>query len=320
MSGPKGFDEFDLIGRLFRPLAKDSPEALGLMDDAAILPGRPGFDLIVTKDAIVEGVHFLSTDPLDLVARKALRVNLSDLAAKGAEPYGYLLAVAWPPHITDHESFARGLQEDQDHFGLKLFGGDTVSTPGPMTVSITMLGWVPEGGTVKRSGAQVGDDLVVSGAIGDGYLGLHACQGKLSHLDPVHIEHLQERYRLPRPRLDLRLVWSSLKAGADISDGVIADAGRIAEASGLGVQIDLEDLPLSLAAEAWVMRASNECEALVALATGGDDYELVGATRPGTPGPWTRIGRFTPGGGVYVTYAGEEVMLARTGFRHGKDR
>ncbi|MDP9103658.1 MAG: thiamine-phosphate kinase, partial [Pseudomonadota bacterium] len=150
-------DEFDSIARLFRPLAT-APEALGLMDDAAVLTSRLGFELVVTADAIVEGVHFLPDDPPELVARKLMRVNLSDLAAKAAEPYGYMLTVAWSPAWDEarRAAFARGLGEDQAAFGLKLFGGDTVATPGPMTASVTMFGWVPQGRMVRRSGAQVG--------------------------------------------------------------------------------------------------------------------------------------------------------------------
>ena len=130
MSGP---DEFESISRLFKPLAADAPEARGLMDDVAVITPRSGHDLVVTKDALVEGVHFLPDDPLDLVAKKLLRVNLSDLAAKGAEPFGYLLSTSWSPRCgwAEREAFAAGLKEDQAHYGVKLFGGDTTSTPGP---------------------------------------------------------------------------------------------------------------------------------------------------------------------------------------------
>ena len=163
-------DEFETIARLLRPLTGGAPEALNLADDAAVIPSRPGFDLVVSKDALVCGVHFLPDDPLDLVARKLLRVNLSDLAAKAAEPYGYFLAVAWPENTgwPERERFAAGLAKDQDLFGLRLFGGDTVATPGPLTLSVTIIGWVPQGRMVRRSGAQPGDHLLVSGEIDDG--------------------------------------------------------------------------------------------------------------------------------------------------------
>ena len=151
-------DEFDFIGQLMKPLARGAPEALGLLDDAAVIPSRPGFDLVVTKDAIVEGVHFLPSDPLDLVARKLLRVNLSDLAAKAAAPYAWFLAVSWPARCgwPERQAFAEGLRRDQDAFGLTLLGGDTTSTPGPLTASATLLGWVPAGQALLRSWARAG--------------------------------------------------------------------------------------------------------------------------------------------------------------------
>jgi len=177
----RDLDEFGEIARLFRPLAS-SPEALGLLDDAAVLTWRSGHELVVTADAIVEGVHFLPQDPPHGVAQKLLRVNLSDLAAKAAEPYGYLLTVAWPSHWDEPKrtAFARGLREDQTRFGLTLLGGDTVFTPGPMSASVTMLGWARTGEMVKRSGAKAGDILLVSGSIGDGYLGLRAAKGEFA--------------------------------------------------------------------------------------------------------------------------------------------
>ena len=177
--------EFDFIARVLRPLTFGAPEALGLSDDAAVVPSRPGFDLVITKDAMVEGVHFLPDDPPGQVAQKLLRVNLSDLAAKGAEPYGYFLAVAWPGHMdaVARTAFAAGLEADQRRFGLKLFGGDTVSTPGPLTLSATLLGWVPTGAVVRRDGARPGHRVLLSGTIGDGGLGLRAAQGGLAELE-----------------------------------------------------------------------------------------------------------------------------------------
>ena len=239
-------DEFETIARLFRPLTRGAPEALDLLDDAAVLPGRPGFDLVITKDAVVQGVHFLPDDPLDLVARKLLRVNLSDLAAKAAEPFGYLLAVAWPKGA-DREAFARGLAQDGEAFGLVLLGGDTVSTPGPLTASVTMLGWVPEGRMVKRFGARPGDLLVVSGTIGDGVLGLAAASWEFEDAA------LADRYRLPQPRLELReALRAHAHAAVDVSDGLLADAGHIAKASGCAVRVELERVPLSASARDWL--------------------------------------------------------------------
>src|ERR1700761_9338811 len=155
-----------------KPLTKGAPEALGLLDDAALIAPRPGFDLVVTADMIVEGVHFLPSDPLDLVAKKLLRVNLSDLAAKAAEPFGWFLSVSWPGRCgwAEREAFARGLGEEQDAIGLKLVGGDTTSTPGGLTASATLLGWAPSGQARLRGAARAGDVVLASGVIGDGWL------------------------------------------------------------------------------------------------------------------------------------------------------
>jgi thiamine-monophosphate kinase len=298
-------DEFETIARLFRPLTRGAPEALDLTDDAAILQSRPGYDLVITKDALVEGVHFRPEDPLDLVARKLLRVNLSDLAAKAAEPFGYFLAVSWSERCgwPERELFARGLAEDGQVFNLSLLGGDTTSTPGPLTASVTMLGWAPEGRMVKRSGAKPGDLLAVSGTIGDGYLGLRG------------VPELIDRYRLPRPRLDLRPALQHVQAAADVSDGLLADAGHIAEASGCAVRIDLDKTPLSEPARHWFESQPDREAALLALASGGDDYEIVCAA-PHAPGGFTVVGVFEEGQGVTVTRQGQALTPGQLGYRH----
>lgn len=298
-------DEFETIARLFRPLTRGAPEALNLTDDAAVLQSRPGYDLVITKDALVEGVHFRPEDPLDLVARKLLRVNLSDLAAKAAEPFGYFLAVSWSERCgwPERERFARGLAEDGQAFNLSLLGGDTTSTPGPLTASITMLGYVPEGRMVKRDGARPGDLLAVSGTIGDGYLGL---QG---------VPELLDRYRLPRPRLDLRQTLQHAHAAADVSDGLLADAGHIAEASGRAVRIDLEKTPLSEPARRWLDAQPDREAALLALAAGGDDYEIVCAAAHAPEG-FTIVGAFEEGQGVLVTHNGRTLTPGQLGYRH----
>ncbi len=322
--GPGAIDEFDLIARLLRPLTGGAPEALSLLDDAAVLPARPGFDLVVTKDMIVEGVHFLTSDPLDLVARKLLRVNLSDLAAKAAQPYAYFLAVSWPPRCgwAEREAFARGLAEDQAAFGVTLLGGDTTATPGPLAASATLLGWVPAGGALLRSGARPGDVVLVSGVIGDGWLGLKAALGEIAAPGAL------ARYRLPDPRLELRQALAAAHACADVSDGLIADAGHIALASGVRLDIDLERIPLSQEGLAHVERAPGRLAALIDLATGGDDYELVCTAAPERAGAviaqarargvrMTAIGRAAEGQGVRALYEGRETILARQGYRHG---
>ncbi len=303
--------EFDWIERLLRPLTRGAPEALDLLDDAAVLPSRPGFDLVVTKDAMVAGVHFLPDDPPDLVARKLLRVNLSDLAAKGAEPYGAFLAVAWPTG-TDwafKEAFVRGLARDGEVYRLPLLGGDTVSTPGPLTLSATLLGWVPAGEAVLRRGAAPGDVLAVSGPIGDGWLGLGEARSGVEG-------RLAGRYRLPEPRLDLLGAIRTARAAADISDGLLADAGHIAEASGCAVRIDLDRAPLSAEAAAWLAGQGDRTQALVRLATGGDDYQVAAAFRGEVPEGFTAIGVFEAGQGVQVRADGATVAVDRLGWSH----
>ncbi len=328
MSGPP--DEFEWIARGLAPLAEGAPEAFGLTDDAAAIPSRPGFDLIVSKDAMVEGVHFLADDPPDLVARKLLRVNLSDLAAKGADPYGYFLAVAWPAKYgwPERQAFARGLDDDQRRFGLKLFGGDTVATPGPLTASLTILGWTPAGRMVRRAGAQAGDVIFVSGTIGDAYLGLLTAKGLRVIKSYKQAAWLADRYRLPQPRSGLaQALRDHVHAAADISDGLIADAGKIAAASGVGLEIDLDRLPLSEPAAAWLERAASPVEARVELATGGDDYEIVCAAAPeDTPAllaaaevagiALSPIGAATAGSGVRVFVDGLKVEVAQSGYVH----
>lgn len=325
MSAADRPDEFETIARLLRPLAGD-PAARGLADDCAVLPVGGGRDLVLTHDTLVEGVHFLPGDPLDLVARKLLRVNLSDLAAKGAEPFGYLLSTAWSPRCdwTAREAFARGLAEDQAAFGLTLLGGDTVGTPGPLTVGATMLGWCPTGAAPSRAGARPGDLLLVSGTIGDGALGLRAARGDL---EGPHAAALAGRYRLPEPRLVLREAVRRARSAADVSDGLVADAGRLAEAAGVGLELDLERLPLSPGAAGWLAGQADAEAAWLTLATGGDDYELVlaaaaadveamtaEAARAGVP--LTPVGRFG-GDGVRTRLRGRPVTVTRAGWRHG---
>jgi len=320
MSGP---DEFDWIAAL-RPLAASAP-ALGLMDDAAVLPSRPGFDLVITEDAMVEGVHFPEGEACDVVAMRLLRTNLSDLAAKAAEPFGYTLMTAWPASRgwDDREAFIRGLAADGEAFGITPLGGDTVATPGPLAVSATMFGWVPAGRAVRRSGAKPGHALVVLGVIGDGVLGLKAVRGEIEDRHG----RLARAYRLPEPMLQVRdTLRAHASAAADVSDGLIADALHVAEASGCQVIIDLERLPLSAAALAWLRRQPDEVEAMLTLATGGDDYALacaapdggalVGDAREfgGTGG--AVAGAFAEGAGVVVRLHGQVLAPKRMGWRH----
>jgi thiamine-monophosphate kinase len=312
-----GADEFGEIERLFRPLTRGAAGAFDLLDDAAVIPQRPGFDLVVTKDALAEGVHFPHGEAPDLVARKLLRVNLSDLAAKAAEPFACLLAVAWPTTFDarQRERFALGLAADLEHFDLHLLGGDTVVAEGPFTVSLTAMGWVPEGGIVRRAGARPGDLLLASGTIGDGVLGLAAVRGEIADPDGV----LAFRYRLPEPRLDLRAALRrGATAAADVSDGLVADAGHVAKASGVRLLVDLDRLPLSGAAATWLEQQPDVQEALIRLGTGGDDYEIVCTWPRERPKPagFAVIGEALEGEGVEVRAAGRPVDAGRGGWRH----
>jgi thiamine-monophosphate kinase len=310
--------EFDLIDRHFRRLA--GPGALDLSDDAALLTPPPGRDLVLSADAMVAGVHFLPDDPPDLIGRKLLRVNLSDLAAKGAAPLGYLMTVAAPRATPDawFAGFADGLAADQAAFGVTLLGGDTTATPGPLTLSLTIIGTVAPGAMVRRGGARPGDGVWVTGTIGDGALGLAVAQGRLA--DPTG--HLLARYRLPRPRIGLAIA-DIASAAMDVSDGLVQDLGHLCRAGGLAATIEAACLPLSDPARA-------ACPAwLAACLTGGDDYELLLAVPPARETALldaaaragvavTRIGRFRAGAPEVTTIGsdGFPMALASGGWSH----
>ncbi|MDO9061893.1 MAG: thiamine-phosphate kinase [Bradyrhizobium sp.] len=267
-----------LIARYFKPLATD-PGALGLVDDAAILQAS-GDEIVVTTDAIVEGVHFLPDDPADTVARKALRVNLSDLAAKGAVPAGFVLTLALrSPDDGWLAPFARALGEDAGLFGCPLLGGDTVSTPGPAMISITAFGRVPAGRMVRRSGAAPGHRIVVTGTIGDAALGLDILKGGAAAAalaqDAAAGEMLIGRYRVPQPRSALaQAVRDHASAAMDVSDGLAGDLAKLCAASQVSAVIDTKSIPLSVAAASLLARGTVDIGAIVA---GGDDYEILSA-------------------------------------------
>jgi len=325
-------DEFTRIARFFAPLAAGFPGAYGLTDDAARLELEPGEAAIVTTDALVAGVHFIGDEAPALIARKALRVNLSDLAAKGARPLGYTLAAVLPSAIDDAwlADFVDGLAADQAEFGISLMGGDSVATPGPLTLSITALGAV-RGAMLRRAGARPGDRVWVSGTLGDAALGLAVLRGRGPGLDDAARAYLTDRYRLPRPRLALGRGLAGLAtAGLDVSDGLVADLGHIAATSGVGALIERDRLPLSSAAAAAV---AADPGAWAAVLGGGDDYELLftvpqekhdimvkAASAAGTP--VTIIGEIVaadqvPAGEVVVRdRAGRVVTPASAGYRH----
>jgi thiamine-monophosphate kinase len=310
--------EFALIARHFRPLA--GPGSFDLQDDAAVLAPPPGRELVLTADAMIASVHFLAEDPPDLVSRKLLRVNLSDLAAKGAVPLGYLMTVSTPRDTSDawFAGFAAGLAQDQREYGIALLGGDTTSTPGPIALSLTAIGHVASGQAVHRAGASAGDGIWVTGTIGDGALGLAVARGRLA--DPSG--HLLSRYRLPQPRVGLAIAGAA-SAGMDVSDGLVQDLGHICRASGVAAEIEAGLVPLSAQASA----AGPEW--LATCLTGGDDYELLLAIPPrheptlreatrASGIAVTRIGTFLTGP-PGVTVRGEDgkpMALATGGWSH----
>lgn len=313
--------EFDLIAKYFRPLA--GPEGLGLQDDAACVQAPEGHDLIVTKDMLVEGVHFTGREAPASLAIKCLAVNLSDLAAKGAKPFGYWLAISLPKDIPEEwiSAFAEGLGGMQHKHGISLMGGDTTASLSGVTVSITALGLVPTGSMIRRDGAAAGDDIYVSGTLGDAALGLKAVLGEI-HADAS----LVDRYQHPVPRLLLgRALRGLVTACADVSDGFLADARHIAAASCLGARIDQALLPVSDCAQA-VLGRNPELEALVY--SGGDDYELVFTASPEnrqaiadcaetTGVPLTRVGSMFQGEGVrLVDPDGKLVQACTQGYDH----
>ena len=315
--------EFALIARHFRPLAGDG--ALDLGDDAALLTPPEGQQLVLAADALVEGVHFLPDDPPGMIARKLLRVNLSDLAAMGAAPLGYLMTTAFTRGTPDSwiADFVAGLAEDQQRYGIAVLGGDTVATPGPACFSLTIIGTVPPGQALHRRGARIGDEVWVSGSIGDGALGLRVLQGSLA----ADAEgHLARRYHLPEPRLALgQALRGVARAAMDVSDGLVQDLGHLCRAAGCGAEITADAVPLSTAAR---VALAGDAALLPLILTGGDDYELLFATAPEDAVavqatsikagvPVARLGRFIAGEGVVVRDAsGATIMLPQGGWSH----
>jgi thiamine-monophosphate kinase len=321
------FTEDELISRLFAPLAAEA--GLGLKDDAALLP-LGGAKIVATVDALVAGVHFFPHDPPDAIARKALRVNLSDLAAKGAEPKGFLLAIALPSDWTNDwlAAFAAGLAQDAKAFNCPLLGGDTVATPGPLTISITALGEAPQGRFVARTGAKVGDALYVSGTIGDAALGLalRRDENLTRRLLPQAREFLLDRYLLPQPRLALAAALRNhASAAMDISDGLAGDLLKLARASNAAARVWLERIPLSPSAQEVIALAPNLVDLV---ATGGDDYEILCCAQAGATelsaqaeacgAPLTRIGEIIAGEAqaVFLEAGGKQKHFNRMSYSH----
>src|SRR5262245_40711157 len=320
-----------LIARYFGPLAKH-PGALGLMDDAAAIVPPPGCDLVLKADAIVGEVHFFPEDPPDTIARKALRVNLSDLAAKGAKPLGFLLSLALPDGIGEEwiAAFAGGLGADAEQYECPLLGGDTDRTPGPVMVSIAAFGTVPHDGMVRRSGAKVGDRIVVTGTIGDAALGVRVRKQSDAAarwgLDPAMREHLLARYLLPQPRNAVAETVRRLASAAmDVSDGLAGDLAKLCRASGVAAKVEAARVPLSAAAAAALRHDAALIEPIL---TGGDDYEILAVVAAAKLAAFraatlslgvdlTDIGEITAGDAPrFLGRDGQPLKFARQSFSH----
>jgi thiamine-monophosphate kinase len=319
-----------LIARYFRPLAKH-PGAFGLIDDAAVVTPPAGCDVVVTTDGVIAGVHVFADDRPEHIARKALRMNLSDLAAKGATPLGFLLSLALPAAIDEAwlAGFAQGLGEDAEHYGCPLLGGDTDRTPGPTSVSIAAFGAVPHGKMVRRSTAKAGDLIVVTGTIGDAALGVLLRRdenlAKRWRLSEPMSAHLSQRYLLPEPRNALaNAVLQNATAAIDVSDGLAGDLAKLCRASGVAAEIDVARVPFSDAVHAAV--AADPAVLETAL-SGGDDYEIVltlahdklaalraAAHQAGVA--VTELGRIAAGEGTRLVHHGKALSFARPSYSH----
>jgi thiamine-monophosphate kinase len=319
-----------LIARYFRPLATSSG-AFALSDDAATVTPPPGCDLVITTDGVIAGVHFLPDDPPETIGRKVLRMNLSDLAAKGARPVGFLMSIALPAAIDEAwiAAFAAGLGEDVKHLGCPLLGGDTDHTPGPLSVSIAAFGAVPHGKMVRRSTAKAGDSIVVTGTIGDAAFGLlqrrdDALAGRWRLPDAMSAQ-LRQRYLLPEPRNALaEAVLHQASAAMDVSDGLVGDLAKLCRASGVAGEVDVARVPFSDAARAAL---AAEPALLETALTGGDDYEILLTLAPEKFSAFqtagrnagiaaTEIGRVKAGQGARFLRDGKAMTFARASYSH----
>ena len=317
--------EFELIAKLFAPLSHSMTGAYGLIDDVAVLSPSAGCEVVLKTDTIVESVHFRRQDSARTIAKKVLRMNLSDFAAKGAEPSAYLVSLSLPDW-TDNawlEEFAVGLAEDQSEYGVTLVGGDTTRTPGVMTISVMLTGFVPNGALIRRRGAKPGDAVFVTGTIGDAGAGLELLRKPGA---AVSQSELVSRYLVPRPRLAFgRSLRGIANAALDVSDGLVADLGHIAAASDVRIEVQAELIPLS---SELISLCGREMPALVAAGTSGDDYEIAFTAPPerrevirerarGSGTAVTEIGRVVSGRGIALLDAqGQEVPLERQGYTH----
>jgi thiamine-monophosphate kinase len=317
---PIALGEFDLIAKYFtRPVKRAT---LGIGDDCALLQPTAGMQLAISSDMLVDGRHFLSTVLPHRLGHKALAVNLSDLAATGAQPLAFSLALALP-RVDEAflAGFARGLFALADEYGCELIGGDT--TQGPLNICITVFGEVPPGQALLRSGARVGDDLYVSGGVGDARLALECFRGN-STLAGDAFEQVRLAMEQPQPRVALGVALRSVATSAiDVSDGLLGDLAHILNRSSVGATIEVDAVPRSSVLSSQPLALQRECTL-----AGGDDYELLftadPAARDGVQSasvlsgtPVTRIGRITSGNGVRLLDAqGQPQSVRVQGFDH----
>jgi thiamine-monophosphate kinase len=323
--------EDNIIQEFLAPLTGGFPGAFGLKDDCAVIAPPAGHELVVKTDPVVAGLHFLSDAAPEDIAWRALAVNVSDLAGKGAIPIGYLMALALPeaPSRAWMSRFASGLAQAQSAFGCHLIGGDTDRRPGPLSISITAFGSVPAGRMVRRGTARAGDRLFVTGRLGDAALGLALLKdpGLAKQAGGTDTAAAIQRFVRPQPRLTIGpLLLAHASAAMDLSDGLMKDCGRMCAASGVAARLDAAFLPLSPAMQALVAQDERW---LATAAAGGDDYEILMAIPVVNVAAFTkaaaaldfsvtRIGEVTGSGhgAQLVRTDGSEVVLDRTGWEH----
>jgi thiamine-monophosphate kinase len=319
--------EFELIEKYFKPLAPRGEPAYALSNDGAIFTPSMGKKTVYTVDTLVSGIHFFENDNPEIIAKKALRVNLSDLAAMAAKPAGYLLSIALPKELNSLETwiknFARGLAEDQAKFNIQLWGGDTVSTTGPITISITAIGEIDPDTIISRSGAKIGDHIYVSGTLGDAAAGLRLIREGNSNSES---QFLIERYNLPLPRLELsEKIVSIATSMMDISDGLMGDISHICRHSQVGAAIEQKKIPISIPFGNLLATKTDYSDLSWC---GGDDYELLFTTDKKNDQlirkisdeccvKLTSIGKITDGHIVkLLDDEGKEITTDQKGFRH----
>ncbi len=320
--------EFDRILTWLSPLAASMPGAAGLSDDAATIAPVSSQELVVTTDTMVEGVHFLGRETAKSIAEKLLSVSLSDLAAKGAKPHGYTLNLALTEKQDDvwFEGFCDGLRLVQERSGLGLLGGDSVKTDGPIVLTATLFGHVAKGQVSRRSGADPGDDVYVTGTIGDGALGLIVARGELMGLPGPARDHLIAAYEEPDPPLAFGAgITGLVTASMDVSDGLIGDLGHICAASDVGVEVSAAAVPISDPAAELI---ADDPHLFVTALTGGDDYQILFTAAPDksdalnrladeTGTRISRIGTVKEGNGVTVLDGeGTPIEIRQDGYRH----